>query len=76
MAIKAPTCVSPAEAAAGAFPKVHAIQVHAISHEASVCVCRRAPYDQFFLPELQRHQQEQGEAPEEGQQPGTLRPAM
>lgn len=69
MATKAPTWASPAEVAAGAFPKVHATFLK------PVCPCRRAPYDQFFLPELQRHQQEQGEAPEEGQQPGTLRPA-
>lgn len=26
-------------------------------------LCRRAPYDQFFLPELQRHQPEQQQAP-------------
>lgn len=37
---------------------------------------RRAPYDQFFLPELQRHQQEQPDAPpEDGQQALPLRPA-
>jgi hypothetical protein len=66
MAIKAATRASPAEMAVGASPKWTSLKC--------VWPCRRAPYDQFFLPELQRHQQEQGEAPEEGQQPGTLRP--